>query len=209
MSCEPPESAEQIVERLLADLDEARLSRDIDHRIDRAVSGFPYDVVPVRSQAVFLRIAAKYVSHLYGCGLRVPQILTSAQARAEVIALLEQNYPGAYDVRYETALLDATSGDDRGLEFVLAQLADVIKSRERQKYVGWVLAKHLAGRSWATKCAIAEHILDRCSAFLPAQLRRCRPGQLADEIPKLIMNDLTSSNWVERARGATRSLKDI
>ena len=207
MNTDARAEGKRIADRLLADLDEDRLRRELDDGIDEAVSGYVRDAVPVRSQKVFLDVIADFVRHLYESGLRVPRILTSTQARADAIAQLEQHYPRTSDSGYEEALLDATSSGDQGMELVLAHMAEIIKLRERIAYKRWVFSDHLTRCSWTTRCAIAEYLLDRCAPLLPPRLAGCHPAQLADEIPALIAIELSTGTWLGNVRSGTDSFR--
>ncbi len=207
MNTDTRAEGKRIAERLLAKLDEDRLRRELDDAIDQATSGYVRESVQVRSQGVFLEVIADFVRHLYESGLRVPRTLTSIQARAEAIALLEQHYPHASDSGYEEALLDATSSGDQGIELVLSHLAKTIKSLERDAYIRWVYSNHLVSCSWTERCAIAEYLLDRCAPLLPPVLRGCRPAQLADDIPTLVSMELSTGSWLGNVRSGTDSFR--
>jgi hypothetical protein len=197
-SCDPHPSEQEIVESLLADLDEEKLRLEIDSRIDAAIGSFSVAPGPVRSQRAFLDAVADLVRHLYQWGLRVPRSLTPTQARAEAVFLLERDYRRPYDAGFDAALLDATGSDEQGLQLVLSSLVEGIKLSERQMYVRWIFTKHLAGCSWSTERAIAGVILEKLSAVLPPSLVRCDSAQLADLIVGFITLDVSTTYSVQQ-----------
>lgn len=199
---------ERIVDSLLAELAEHRLTQEIDDPIDTAAAEFVQSPGPVRSQGAFLGEVTRLVQHIYESGLRVPQRLSPIQARAEAVALLEQAYRSTHVVGYEAALLDATGPGDQGLELVLTRLTEIVKAAEREKCVGRVCADHLTGCSWTERCAIAERLVAEFWEFLPGDVRRCHPAQLADEIPLLINVHLDSERCLADRRAAAGFLTD-
>ena len=78
-------SPERIIESLLAELAEDRLTQNSDDPIDAAAAEFVRSPGPVRSQGAFLGEVTRLVRHIYASGLRVPQRLSSTQARARAI----------------------------------------------------------------------------------------------------------------------------
>ncbi|MBU0717249.1 MAG: hypothetical protein KJ749_03295 [Planctomycetes bacterium] len=185
-------SAKRIVERLLADLDEGRLRREIDDPIDRAAGEFLIEPESTESHQVFLEVTGRLVQQMYERGLRVPRRLSLRQSRAEAIFLLQQGYRGTYSIGYEAALVDAAGTAPAGLPVVAGHLIEIIRTGERHKYVRGAMARCLAGEHWETRCAVTALLLGRWAPFLSPALHRCHPGQLADEIPTLVDIYLTT-----------------
>ena len=191
--------AQEILDRLTAELDEEHLHRIIDARIDDAMSRFQWGDRSCQSQRDFLVEVSRFVGHLYRHGLRVPQSFTSRQACAEAIALLERAYRSAKDVGYDAALMDAVGSDGPGLDVVLAQIAEAVKLRERQRHERWVCTKHLIPCGWNTRCMIAEQLLAYCGPFLPARIRDADPAEWADDIPYMLGVDSATNQWLNRS----------
>jgi len=201
--------ADNALERILALLDETRVRNEIDEPIDAAAATFPFEEVQPVSHRRFHQIIGGFVQHVYRHGLQPPQKLSSAQASAEAIALLEAGYSGAQGRGYDAALLDAINPRHNGISLVLAQLAEIMKNNERRKYGLWVFAASLGPLEWSDRCRVAELLLERLQPFLTPQLQRCVAAQLADEIPALIATHLTSDALLRHMPDITTSLRDI
>lgn len=201
--------AENALERILALLDETRVRNEIDEPIDAAVAAFGFEEEPSVSHRRFHQIVSGFVQHVYRHGVAPHQELSSAQASAEAIALLEGSYRGAQARGYDAALLDAVNPRHSGTDVVLAQLAEIIKDNERRKYTHWVFATSLGGLAWSDRCRVAEHLLNRLQPFLTPQLQRCIAAQLVDEIPALIVTHLSSDALLRHMPDITASLRDI
>ena len=190
--------AQEILDSLAAELDEAHLHRNIVVRIDDAVSRFPRRDGSCQSQRDLLQATGRFVGHLYRYGLHPPQALTPDQARAEAVSLLERAYRSAGDAGYEAALLDAVGSDGPGLVVVLAQIAEAVKLRERQRHERWVCTKYLIPCGWNTRCRIAEQLLAYYGPFLPQRIREADPAQWADDIPDLLGVDSGTDAQLDR-----------
>ena len=199
MSSDKDTGAQEILSRLINELDGEYLHQTIDARIDDAASRFPSGDGVCRSHQDLLQAAARFVRHLYKHGLRVPQALRFHQACAEAVSLLERAYRGAWDAGYEAALLDAVGSGGSGLVGVLAQIAEAVKLRERESYTCWVCAKHLIPCGWRTRCEIAKQLLTRCGPFLPARIRDADPAEWADDIPRLLRADSDTNRYLNRS----------
>ena len=99
---------------------------------------------------------------------------------------------------YEAALLDAANSRGGGLDDVINRIVEIIKTREREKYINLVFACHLSPIDWHTRCKIAAILLDRHRNFLSPELRQCRPEQVADEIPALIINHISTKKSLQQ-----------
>ena len=201
--------ADNTLERILALLDEARVRNEVDEPIDAAVATFSFEEVQAASHRRFHQVISGFVQHVYRHGVEPHQELSSAQASAEAIALLERGYCGAQGRGYDAALVDAASLRHDGLSLVLAQLAEIIKDDERRKYTHWVFAASLDPLAWSDRCRIAELLLDRLRPFLTPQLQRCVAVQLVDELPALITTHLSSDALLRHMPDITTSLRDI
>lgn len=176
----------QAIDRLTELLDEGLVAQRIDGPIDAAAEAFRPEGDRRYSQEWFLSAAARFLRHLQENASPCGRKLSESQARDEVVALLEESYRGVYSDGYDGALLDAVDTSQPGLGPVLARLAESIKDRQRTRYVRWVFARHLTGVDWATRCAMAAILVQRCRLWLPEPLRRSPPEQLADHIPQLV-----------------------
>jgi len=197
--------ADNTLERILALLDEARVRNEIDEPIDAAVAAFESSA----SRRRFHQVISGFVQHIYRHGVEPHQELSSTQASAEAIALLERGYSGAQARGYDAALLDAVNPRHNGIEVILAQLAEIIKDNERRQYTHWVFASCLGRLAWSERCRVAGLLLDRLRPYLTPQLQRCVAAQVVDELPVLITTHLSSDALLRHMPDISTSLRDI
>jgi hypothetical protein len=190
--------AERTISDILSLLNEEHLRREIDERIDQASTAFQTTSKAVPSHRGFHEAISAFTGHIYEHGLRIPQRLSACQALGEALSILQQGYRNADTNGYDAALLDAMSPDQNGIEIVLSRMGEVIKATERQKYIRWVFASRLGPSDWHTRCHIAQVLLQRGREFLPAELLRCPPAQLADHCSALIITYLNAENLLRQ-----------
>ena len=133
-------SSEKLLDTIMDLLNEERMAREIDERIDLAVETFQVKVKVPLSHSDFNRVISGFVRNIYHKGLRLSRHLSNQEALTEAVSLLEKYYQGIDSMGYDGALLDARGNDQEGLEYVLSQLAESIKTVERKKYERWVFA---------------------------------------------------------------------
>lgn len=175
--------AVRILNRLAASMDAERLGRQIDEPIDGATRSFACSCETGISHRRFLDILTAFLQHLYASAFPNGRQPTQAQARDEVMALLEQASPAG---GYHESLLEAAESLDEGMGEVLLRVAELIKSRQRSARLRWIAASHLDCLDWRTKCQIAAILLERCRPYLPGRAAACRLEQMADYIPDLL-----------------------
>ena len=207
---EPSHSrARQIVDRLTELLDDGLMARRIDGPIDAAVEAFELNDDRGYSQQWFGRAAAGFLRHLYERASSLGRKLSPSQARDEVVALLEESYRGVCSDGYDGALLDAVDPSLPGLGPVLARLAESVKDRQRARYVQWVFARHLTGVDWATRCAMAAILVQRCRPWLPPVVLRCPPEQLADKVPQLVEKYMSIRSRLQQVPAHLSNLSNL
>ena len=190
-------------------MDEACVRNRIDEPIDTASASFRFETESPVSHCHFHRVISDFVRHVYREGIQPRQELSSAQASAEAIALLEKGYRGARARGCDAAFLDAVDPRHSGIDAVLAQLAEIIKDVERGKYIHWVFATSLDALTWADRRQVVELLLERLQPFLAPRLRRCEAEQLANEIPVLVTTHLSTDAMLRHVPDIATSLRDI
>ena len=192
MSTDLKERAEQIIANICGLLDESVLQQKINEPITRAVNAFQHKEEFPISHKAFHRIIGDFTRHIYESGLKTPWKMSLAGPGATAISLLEDHYQGTYATGYAAARRDAIDPDQQGIDLVLHRLAESIKTIEREQYTHWIFARYLQPVDWELRCMIAWILLDRYQEFLPFQVCQCRPAQLADQIPSIILCLLVS-----------------
>ncbi|NQU74927.1 MAG: hypothetical protein HQ546_01265 [Planctomycetes bacterium] len=186
-------NAATIIRRLVELLDEDHIAAMIDRPIDIALERFPCDDAAGYSHDRFHRTIAEFLRHLHESAFLCSRTLSPSQSLDEAVALLEQAYQGTYSDGYYAAVQDAEDPSQPGMEVVLTRLADLIKTRRRDMYTRWVIARHLDPADWHTKCALAAALIERCGKWLSGQLQNCTPDQLADSVPELLTIELATN----------------
>jgi len=183
-------SSEELLDTIMGLLNEERMAREIDERIDLAVETFQVKVKVPLSHSDFNRLIAGFVRGIYQKGLRLPRHLSDQEALTEAVSLLEKYYQSIQIRGYDGALLDAAGNNLEGLEYVLSQLEESIKAVEREKYVQWVFTDTVDQLDWEAHRRIAATYLVKYEDFLPPELRDMDPARLADHFQDLIKNHL-------------------
>ena len=180
-------SSEKLLDNIIGLLNEERMAREIDERIDLAVETFQLKVKVPLSHSDFNRLIAGFVRGIYQKGLRLPRHLSDQEALTEAISLLEKYYQSIDIGGYDGALLDASGNNLEGLEYILSQLQESIKAVEREKYVQWVFTDTVDQLDWEAHRRIAATYLVKYKDLLPPELRDMDPAQLADHFQYLIV----------------------
>lgn len=186
------ERASQILDRLTALLDGQRLAEQIDEPIDRALAQFDGMQTTEYSAAGLHDAVAEFLRHAYRERSPGGRTLSASRARDEAVALLEEAYEGTLSNGYYAAVVDAADTTQPGLPLVLARLAESLKVLWRNRHIRAVAARHIDPADWATKCAKAAILIDRCRLDGLHPLAGCPPEQLADEVLDLLVIDLAA-----------------
>ncbi len=194
MNCEDIRPGEQVLDAILGDLDEGHIHKRIDEPIETVVreftEGLDCCVEPRAAREVF----AQLVECVYRDGLRAPWKVADPAATA--LMLLENHYRGLQSEGYYAAVLDATGPAMGGTTFVLTQLAEIIRTKERQEYVDAVFTRRIDPSNWRLRREIVEILLERYQLLLPPELLDCAVWQLVDEIPDMVLYILSSCSAV-------------
>ena len=189
MSSDSQKHAADIIAVIMVKLNGDNIGGLIDKPIDRAAEQFSYKANYPVLYKQFHYIIADFLRHIHKHGLKSPWQLSDPLARA--ISLLEIYYEGTCACGYSAAVLDVKHFEQEGFESVLSQLAEAVKTSEREKYTKAIFAMYL-GSDWPLRCEIARILLKRCQMLLPIQMRDCTPEQVVDYIPSLISTYINS-----------------
>ena len=185
MNSKVPQAPAAILDEVLKLLSEANLSRKIDEPIDREVAVFQIKPDKGIEYKNFIGTIGQFIRCIYQSALG--QRLTTSQSQAEAISLLEIGYPNSCEDGYHMAYIDAK--DD--IIPVLQQIAIIVKTRMRSRYIKWVLNRYIDPLNWSLKYKILDTLRER-SFLLPSNVARLPSCQLIGEIDKLLL-DVTSS----------------
>jgi hypothetical protein len=74
----------------------------------------------------------------------------------------------------------------------LTQVAEIIRTIERQDYVAAIFSRHIDPSDWPLRCEIVEVLLERYRLLLLPELLECATWQLVDDIPAMVLRILSS-----------------
>ena len=190
MNGKGPRPGEQVLDAILADLDESRIRAQIDEPIETVLreftEGIDYTAAPRTAHEVF----SQFVQCVYRDGLRAPW--KAADPDATTLLLLESRYHGLQFDGYSGAIQDATGPAPGGVTFALTQLADIIRTQEREGYIDAVFTRRIDPFNWRLRCEIVAVLLERYRPWLPPHLLEYAVWQLLDEIPAMVVGLLGS-----------------
>jgi hypothetical protein len=180
MSSEEMCRAKTLLDSFLALLDEERIWREIDEPVMRVLAEFEIDDNEPYSTHSFHDAIAKFIQQVGDRGLKARRLLTRDQALAEAITILDDRYFGAGGKGYDAARCVAASFEPNGIRLVVEQLAGLIISRQREKYVERIGQTFIMPPDWQTKRLLAAYLLQvtAASADTP-RLAQLPPAQLA------------------------------
>ena len=179
-----------IIDRVFERLDEKHLSRLIDEKVDRAAATFQSGSAGKMTHSAFIKLTGQFVRDIYKKAAH--RRLSGPYAEAEALALLANGYPNASGDGFSAAYLDGI--DD--IVTVLVNLAEIIKTEMRSRYIRWVCRHYLAGLSWPLKCDLVDRVKSRWP-FLPESIQSLPSGQLANHIDELMIAVAATQHAVE------------
>ena len=191
MNSDTKKRARETIDIITAKLDPGLLQSLFDRPIFKAAGEFKCEAeCPVTHKALH-KIVADFVQQIYEKALKASLMLTDPLA--EAIFMLTNYYQSVeYGTGYEAAILDANDPAQGGIWTTLTGMAEAIKNIERKKYIEAVFVWHLHSCSWELLCEIARLLLEDYRPFIPAQLGKCVPAQLIDEIQSIMYENICS-----------------
>jgi hypothetical protein len=198
--------AAAIIKEVFALISEEYLQVRIDEPIERAAASFDFDQTASVTHQRFTQVIRDFVRHVYQKALWGWQKMPPEKALAEAVAILEEGYQSAHAEGYYAAFLDVSGLNLFGLESVLAQMARRITEKARARHIRWVCTSRIELGDWPTRRLIAEILLTRWKPFLPENVRKCSPAQLANHITELISVGLSANRMVNKMLNSDSSL---
>jgi hypothetical protein len=170
-------------------LDSHYLHTEIDSRIDQVVDTLKFNL-PVRPTVSCVHQALSVlVQAVYECGLRCPVRLSPAQALAEALDLLEQDYQAFGERGYFVALVEAITSEHMGLADVLTHVVQLIKNRERQKHIRWVVISCLGTLDWEAYLKVSSLVRERITDCFAQADGLWPPVMPAESLAKIILSE--------------------
>ena len=186
MNCETKVEAEKIVDEVFGLINEDYLYNRINKPIEEAASSFEFDRETPISHSAFACVTCDFVKLIYEKGFGIRQLMSDSQAHSKAVSILEKGYQNLNAKGYYAAFLDAVNPEISGFDVVLTQMAEIITTMTRTKYIRWVYTTRIENLSWATRLLIVEILLERWQTFLPSSILECSPVQMAGHLPELM-----------------------
>ena len=194
--------ARRILRHLSEAVSESAIAQRIDDPIDRALKEYlaAHEVPTVRAE--FLGATADLLRTLYrqsSIGIE----LSAEAAEDEVVYLLESGYRGIHTGGYEGALIDMSQQGHLNPASVWRELANIVKTRRRARYMAYVKARFLDGLDWETLLTVTEILKARCRRWMPEPLQALPCELVVYEILSLLLSDQASDAQLQQIlRGA-------
>jgi len=176
----------EIVATICILLDEDTVNSKVGELLEYAHQQFQLEVTVPITHAEFNRVIATFIQHLYEKGIRLPRTLSYQEALAEAVFILDRYYDNDEAREYDGALLDAVGKNKEGIEMVLAQMTEALKTQEQMKYINWVFTCHIDCLDWETRKELIIFCLKLNEKFLPRNLLHANPDRFSKVIRELI-----------------------
>ena len=194
--------ARKTIETISTRLDRSLIESKFDEPIDEAARRFTHKAGCPISHKEFHRVITEFVVWVYDKGLNARWKL-SAEPLGQVIELLEKHYSSTYGTGYTAAALDASEAGEGGIDAVLNQLAQIIKDIERSRHIKAIFAVNIDSTDWHLKCEIVSVLLEQYRQFLPEHLLKCKPWELANEIPTIMYRYICGESALQQILSCT------
>ena len=196
MSSDTPAWLNQLIREVSDLLSEDALQQSCDEPVNAAASSFKRPESDRPTYEFFLDTIGSFISNVYAHGWNPRQVLSPDQAKAEAISLLQQYYQGQSAFGFEAAQLDALDPTFNGMEFVIAQITQILVTKTRKKHIRWILHTRLNSLDWSKRRLIAAELLRRWQTMAPDNMGRANSAQMADHCADLIMAQLSADAQV-------------
>ena len=196
MSSQLSKQPQEIIEAIIDSLDEKVLKRQIDEPIDKAVQNYRYEYKGQICHRQIQDLFSDFAAYIYKEGLK--NSFVPADLPAHTIFLLDRYYQGNYSNGYTAAIFDAINGGSDSVKIVLQRIAEIIKTREREKYINRIFKSNADISNWHLRCRIVEYLLVKYKSHLTPVLQNCSPQQLVDEIPYLLSMIVNSISTLQQ-----------
>jgi hypothetical protein len=176
----------------------------ISKRINETIDSFCAGGIDVSDHQTFNDCISRFIGQIYKNGLVFPKTLDSRTSLAEAISLIEQHYESQGASGYDAAYLDAVDKSGKGIEHVLRELADFIKSTE---IAHWLNSFYLSNIDPIDKNRHLEIIIDLLKKYplhLPDNIRKGNPARFIryyrDLIELVVSSEKFSGQLVSSGR---------
>lgn len=184
-SFDTAQKAEQVLDALLAELDDAKIAAELDAPIDEAMVHPGFLGGSVATYEEFLRFFGLFVQRINRKYDRARESATTRITLDEAVSLL-RFYPGITSNGHDAAVVDAGLRARRTTDLVLLRFGEALKAIRRGERLRRLEAQYVRCIDWETRCAMVSILLERGRAWLPDEIVKCPPAQLAHDVFQLV-----------------------
>jgi len=157
----------ELVDQILAHLQDDPTPQEITNRLDAATDDYPRQTNDSIDCTTLKMELARFIQYLYKHGLMPPRQVSHQAALAEAIYLLDSSYTDVRWDGYEAAYLDATV--EEGLEMLFRHLTETIKEQEIRKFTNWKYSTLIDPTDRNLHYHIVQELTGRYDRLLPNQ----------------------------------------
>lgn len=177
----------------------------ISNKIDEALDSFDIDAFIVSNHQEFNDCISSFIRHIYNNGLVFPKILDSRKALSEAISFIEQYYEHQGGCGYDAAYLDAIDESSRGIQFVLRELAELVKTIEVSRWLDSCYASNIDPIDKNQHLEIIIHLFGKYSPYFPDNILKGNPARFIKYYRDLIDLVLSGEKFSAQLAGHGRN----
>lgn len=173
------------IDRLLAELDERHIARQIGLQHDEARMRYPLRRNTVDSWDEFCNVISEYYNYHFGTCVARGGSMPASESAGRAKEILEREYR-RHGGDIVAAFNDAHDGTNSGMRGVLDKLATAIAAEAVERHVRDVFDRHVAPNSWEDKVEIIRQFIRHCGAIMSSSIRADQPERYAQNFSELI-----------------------
>ena len=193
----------RFLSELLRELQTVGAVSAISERVDRAFHSFGFTQLGMLSHGAFIDTVARFTRHMYEHGLAVPRTMTRGEALSEGLDLLDRYYESGETRGLEAGYLDACDASGRGIEFVLRQLAEIVKELEVYRYRNSLFLLAIDPIDGEAHLRIVKSLAESYGPMLPTNLTNENPWRFARYYRDLIEAVVSTNQFIMQIRNSS------
>jgi hypothetical protein len=191
---------------ILSTLIDSDMPESISQKIDETLNSFNIDALFVSSHEEFNDCIGGFIRQIYGNGLVLSKTLDSHTALAEAINILEQYYENQGASGYDAAYLDVIDETGKGIQFVLRELAELVKAMEVSRWLNSVYISLIDPIDKNQHLEIVKSLLEKYSDHFSTGIKESSPVSFIKSYRELIEIVISSENLNRHIIGSKRNL---
>ena len=173
------------IERLLSEIDELYISKNVSIRHDEARMSYSLDKNTVGSYEDFTHVIADYYNHHFSRCVMHGGYLSHTEAAGRAKEILEQVYR-RQGGNILTAYNDAHDATNGGLRVVLDKMAERLKEESVERHIRQAFDSFVALNSYEQKVDIMSQFMARYGHLLSSSIQADKPERYATSYEETI-----------------------